>query len=114
MIELATLQQMFQNIRTDTLWDMDGPMLWGYFFTDTSPEKLKVAAIELEKLGYRYVDLFVPELDEGEDEFFFLHMEKAEAHSPESLNQRNMELYAFAEQHGLGSYDGMDVGPVDS
>ncbi len=113
MIDLLSLQEMFQNIRAKTQWDIDGPMLWGYFFTDQSAEKLKLAASELEKQGYRYVDMFVPELDEGEDEYFFLHVEKEETHSPESLNERNRQLYAFADKHALESYDGMDVGPIE-
>src|SRR5262245_44562354 len=42
----------------------------------------------------------------------FLHVEKTETHSPESLNARNMEFYEFAYKHSLDSYDGMDVGPI--
>ena len=26
---------MFANMCADTKWDVDGEMLWGYFFTDT-------------------------------------------------------------------------------
>src|SRR5262245_44562353 len=71
MIELSTLQDMFDEIRSNTSWNMDGPMLWGYYFTDRSAEKLQEVAAELEKDGYRYVDMFVPELDEGQEEYFF-------------------------------------------
>jgi hypothetical protein len=112
MITLDTLQAMFDNIRTNTKWPIEGPMLWGYFFTDGSAEKLRSLVPVLEVQGYRYVDLFVPELDEGEDEYFFLHMEKEEAHTLDSLHERNQQLYALADLHGLASYDGMDVGPI--
>jgi hypothetical protein len=103
---------MFENIRANTSWNMDGPMLWGYFFTDRSAEKLKDVVPKLEAQGYRFVDIFVPDLDEGEDEYFFLHVEKEEVHSVDSLHERNQHLYAFAEFNGLDSYDGMDVGPI--
>ncbi|WP_324780990.1 ribonuclease E inhibitor RraB [Thiobacillus sedimenti] len=112
MIELSDLEEMFENIQSNTGWDMNKPMLWGYFFTDPSREKLQEAAAVLENAGYRFVDLYVPELEDDEDEYFFLHMEREEAHSPQTLNERNMQLYAFAEKHELDSYDGMDVGPI--
>lgn len=112
MIELEKLEEMFSNIAADAKWDMNRPMLWGYFFTDSSQESLEAAARVLELQGYRFVDLFVPELDEGQDEYFFLHVEKEEAHTPQSLHERNMQLYAFAEAHNLDAYDGMDVGPI--
>lgn len=112
MITLDSLQQMFENIRADTKWNIDGPMLWGYFFTDASVEKLRSLVPLLETQGYRFVDLFVPELDDGEDEYFFLHVEKEEAHTVESLHERNSQLYALADLHELSSYDGMDVGPI--
>lgn len=112
MITLEALQQMFDNIRANTKWPIDGSMLWGYFFTDESVEKLRGVVPVLEAKGYRYVDMFVPELDEGEDEYFLLHVEKEETHTVESLHERNQQLYALADLHGLASYDGMDVGPI--
>ncbi|WP_288378765.1 ribonuclease E inhibitor RraB [uncultured Massilia sp.] len=112
MISLDQLEGMFANIADGAWWDMSRPMLWGYFFTDRSSEKLASVAERLEQDGYRYVDLFVPELDEGVEPYFFLHVEKEEVHSPASLHQRNAQFYALAEQYGLDSYDGMDVGPL--
>ncbi|MCP5259880.1 MAG: ribonuclease E inhibitor RraB [Burkholderiaceae bacterium] len=43
---------------------------------------------------------------------FFLHVEKIEHHTPESLNHRNREFYELANQFQLESYDGMDIGPA--
>lgn len=114
MITLEQLEEMFSNIGAGAKWDMTRPMLWGYFFTDRSKEKLEVASHELEREGYRFVSLFVPELDEGEEEYFFLHVEKAETHSPMSLHERNTQLYKFAEARNLDTYDGMDVGPINA
>ena len=37
----------------------------------------------------------------------------SKSHSVDSLFARNEQLYEFASEHGLDSYDGMDVGPVE-
>ena len=62
--------------------------------------------------GCKFVDLYVPDLDEGEETYYFLHVEKEEIHTPTSLFERNGQFDALAELYGLGSYDGMDVGPI--
>lgn len=112
MIELEQLEEMFANIANGAKWDMSKPMLWGYFFTDPSEEKLASVVPALERDGCRFVDLYVPDLDEGEETYYFLHVEKEEIHTPSSLFERNGQFYALAELYGLGSYDGMDVGPI--
>ncbi|MGN6224584.1 ribonuclease E inhibitor RraB [Pseudoxanthomonas sp.] len=111
-MDLPTLEAMFSDIREKTDWDIDGPMLWGYFFTDSSPEQLMVLKGTLEQQGYSFVDLFVPELDEGQDKYYFLHVERVESHTVLSLHERNQHFYALASDHGIGTYDGMDVGPA--
>ncbi|MGN7830804.1 ribonuclease E inhibitor RraB [Pseudoxanthomonas sp. 22568] len=111
-IDIPALEAMFCDIREKTDWNIDGPMLWGYFFTDSSPVKLGNLRKVLEREGYSFVDLFVPELDEGQDEYYFLHMERIESHSVLSLHERNQHFYALAADHGIGTYDGMDVGPT--
>jgi len=112
MIQLEKLEEMFANIANGAKWDMSKPMLWGYFFTDASEEKLASVIPALERDGCRFVDLYVPDLDEGEQPYYFLHVEKEEVHTPASLFERNAQFDALAELHGLGSYDGMDVGPI--
>lgn len=109
MIELEKLEDMFSNMRAKTSWNVDGLMLWGYFFTDRSQEKLDKTATHLATLGYRFVGTH-----EDDDGMRWLHMERIEAHSPQTLFARNEELYKVADQFDLESYDGMDVGPVYS
>ena len=111
-IAIETLEAMFENIATGPKWDMNKPMLWGYFFTDESAEKLEAVAAELKESGYRFVELFEAETEEDEEPYFFLHVEQEEVHSPQSLHERNAQLYALAERYELRSYDGMDVGPI--
>jgi hypothetical protein len=111
MIERAQLEQMFDGIREREQWDLDGPLLWGFFFTATTPEPLDLAAHELEAAGYRFVEIFstVPEDSDG-PETWWLQVARVEHLTLDALDARNRELAAFATAHGLSSYDGMDVG----
>lgn len=112
MITLQQLNQMFANMRTNAdhkKWNVDGDLLWGYFFTDPNPQKLRPVADYLTKKGYHFVSIYQTD----DKKTFFLHVEKVEHHSPESLNQRNQEFYKLADQFHLESYDGMDVGPAE-
>ena len=88
-------------------WDIYGECLWGYFFTDPDENKLARAAQALEEQVYRIVGLLHPDDD---DATTFLHVERVETHTPDSLHARNQQLYAFAEEHQLDSYDGMEWG----
>lgn len=111
-LTLEAMQEVFDNIACNSDWDMAQPKLWGYYFYDPSAEKLGDASYGLEDLGFRTVNVFIPELEEGEPEFYVLHVERAEVHTPESLHALNGELAAFAERHQLAGYDGMDVGAL--
>jgi len=108
MIALADLESMFKNMRSETKWNVDGDMLWGYFFFDPSPEKLNSLAEELKKTGYHFVN--VHQTDDKSS--YVLHVENVETHTPATLDKRNHELTALAEKYGVECYDGMDVGPV--
>ena len=112
MIPIDQLEEMFQDIRGAGRWNMEEPMLWGYFFTDASSEKLQSVVPLLEQAGYRCVNLFEPELDEGVEPYFFLHVEREEVHTVQSLFERSTQLEDFAERHELATYDGMDVGRI--
>ena len=114
MIARESLEEMFERRRSDpnATWSIDDICLWGYFFTDHSEDRLAAAAPALEKLGYRVVGLLRPTPQDDDQELLFLQVERNERHTVESLHLRNIELCRFAEEHGLESYDGMDVGPV--
>ena len=99
---------MFSNMRAKAPWNVDGPLLWGYFFLDPSQEKLASVAKELIAAQYRVVG--INEIS-GRN-LFRLHVEKLEVHSPATLHARNGELYELAAKYKLASYDGMDVGPA--
>jgi hypothetical protein len=112
VITLERLNQMFADMRTHTgykKWNVDGDLLWGYFFTDPDASKLQPVADYLVKAGYRFVNIYPTD----DKKRFFLHVERAEHHTPESLFKRNLEFYKLATEYHLESYDGMDVGPVE-
>jgi hypothetical protein len=109
MIELDQLEEMFSQMRAQTEWDVDGDMLWGYFFTDPDASKLEQVARELASQGYRIVGMH-----ETDDGTHVLHVEKVETHSPYTLHERNAQFYKLADEFALESYDGMDVGPTES
>jgi hypothetical protein len=114
VISREQLVEMFENIAKDTSWDMSKPMLWGYFFTDTDKVKLERAVPLLQKQGYRFVEIFLSEKEEADElDLWWLHVEKVEVHTPDTLNARNRSLYQFASDQELESYDGMDVGPIE-
>jgi Regulator of ribonuclease activity B len=105
MITKAQLESMFANIAEKTSWDLEGEMLWGYFFKSPTEAALVPAADDLEAKGYSLVGI---REDEGQ---WWLHVEQVEIHSVETLLQRNDEFYALAEAMKI-EYDGMDVGPT--
>lgn len=110
-ISKAQLESMFDSMRREAPWNVDGPLLWGYFFTNPTPEPLRKAAVQLEVMGYRVVDISERPGAEASVRWW-LHVEKVEVHTVESLHARNQELYAFASKMKLSSYDGMDAGPA--
>ncbi len=111
MITRDDLERMFDAVRRDAPFSIDEICLWGYFFVDRDRTRLSTARGVLEGLGYRFVGIFEPSPDDEDAELLFLHVEREERHSIESLERRNAELYALADELGLESYDGMDVGP---
>ena len=109
MITIDQLKDMFDRMRAEAPFDVDSELLWGYFFTDPSKKKLRPLADELLQQGYREAGLYRTD----DRTTYFLHVEKVEKHTPESLDERNAHLQALADRFGIESYDGMDVGPVE-
>jgi hypothetical protein len=109
-IPLAQIEELFSRMRQQSGLDVDGPLLWGYFFTDRDARRLKAVADHLASDGYRVVSIY-PAADGSTN---VLHVERVETHTPVSLDERNASFSALAERFGLDSYDGMDVGPPSS
>lgn len=115
MIEREVLVEMFESIAQRGDWDMTQPMLWGYFFTNRDASTLRAAVPDLQHQNYEFVEVFRSEKDNPNDEdLWWLHVQRVEIHTVDSLVARNERLSEFASRHGLDSYDGMDVGPAPS
>ena len=114
MISRQNVQEMFDETRAKAKWRIDDVCCWGYFFTDYDRLKLMNAMKVLEGKGYRVVGIMEPSPQDDDQRLLMLHVEKDEVHTVESLLARNDELYGVARTLGLRSYDGMDVGPVNS
>lgn len=107
-ITLLQLQEMFAGLRTDTDWNIDGEMQWGYYFTAAAPEVLESVAEQLSERDFDIVEIF-----ESDDEpIFILQVERLEKHTPESLFALNADMETLAAKFEGVDYDGMDVNPV--
>ncbi|MFN2513972.1 MAG: ribonuclease E inhibitor RraB [Pyrinomonadaceae bacterium] len=112
MISRDQLEDFFDHTRAVAKWSIDDICLWGYFFTDPDRAKLLAAAPVLEQMGYRFVGFLEPTPGDDDQKLLFLHVEREERHTVGSLYARNQELYRFAVEFGIETYDGMDVGPL--
>lgn len=112
-ITIDQLEAMFENISETTDWNLSENMLWGFFFTHHEPKALELIRSELTAKGYRFVDLYQAN-DEDQDgpPLWWLHVEREEIHTPQSLDERNDTFYLLAARHHVDSYDGMDIGPI--
>ena len=114
VITIEQLEDMFKNMETNANWQISGDMLWGYFFTHSEPKLLESASQKLQSAGYTFVNIYLSDKEEPSDpDSFWLHVEKIETHTPETLDKRNDEFYEFAHAYGIDTYDGMEVGPVE-
>ena len=111
MISKEELQEMFDAIAENPDWDLSGEMLWGYFFTDSDKSALERVAPVLEDMGYFVNAIYLSDKESEDDpDLWWLHIEKAEIHTVDSLHKTNQVFYELARKYGLDSYDGMDVG----
>jgi hypothetical protein len=87
-IDEALVEGMFKNIRQKGKWAIDGPMLWGYFFVDRDRAGLARARSELERRGYRFVQILE---SNGKDDPLILHVERIEVHSVDLSSRTKIE-----------------------
>ena len=89
--------------------DTKKPLLYGYFFFDEDKSKLEKLKDELLKDNYNLVKLEMT----GRQEYI-LQVEKVEIHSRSSLMDRENQLDRLSRKFQVKTYDGWDVGNVDS
>lgn len=113
MITKEEMTALFEDMKQNAPWDLNKPLLWGYFFSDESKAKLEAAAPLLKAKGYQVVGIYDSKPEAGTPMLWWLHVEKAEKHTVDTLDARNQEFYRFAEEQQIDTYDGMDVGPAN-
>ena len=114
MIDQETINRFFANIKSKGDFEIQNELTWGFFFVSINVDFILDVKNYLVNKGYQYVDLFEAEKEqEGDESEFFLHMQKIEIHTAETLNERNKLLYGIAEKFDV-EYDGFDLGRIES
>ncbi len=108
-IKRENIERIFKLIKLQGV-NLSNPLLYGYFFTDESYEKLEKIKVELVEQGYVFVSN--EQLEDDENNAFLLHLEKIENHSSESLESRLHKFNALADKFNV-CFDGWDVGNID-
>ncbi len=103
----SQIDTMFATMRDKAPFNVDGPLLWGYYWLGADREKLEQIGAEMTGQGYRVVGI------NAQKSAYQLHIEKVETHTPASLDALDQKFYAVAKRYGV-TYGGMDVGPVAS
>lgn len=112
--QLEGIREIFQTAKTEDNWDLEGEMLYSFYFVDEDVDKLEKLGLKLEADGYDFLDIFElgdEETDESTGEYL-LHIDKIETLTPETLAARNVEFQKLAEEYEIGSYDGWEFGEV--
>jgi Regulator of ribonuclease activity B len=106
MISIKQIEIMFEKMRADGKFNVDSPLLWRYFFAGKSKESLTALKTYLVERGFRFVDIYPSSDKRG----FWLHIERIEVHTPQTLDELNLWFYGLVDQFQIDTYDGMDVG----
>ena len=101
-------QGVFEAIKKDTKWNMDGDMLYGYFFINKHETPLKALGFILSLAGHRVVDISKNERLE-----YWLHIEEIHSHDLHTISKKDVRLKRIGSIF-FSEYDGWDVGPTPS
>jgi Regulator of ribonuclease activity B len=100
---LESVISMFEKMNRDG-FPINSELRWGFYFVDSSQDKLKNVYDEL-----RTHDYSLEAIDIIENGKYQLHVSKIEKLNPEKLHRRNMAFNELAGYCNVVSYDGWDV-----
>lgn len=100
------IESAFEQMKSNG-WDTDSPMQWGFYFTDSTKDKLLSLFAELEEKNYLF-----EELEFRDDNQWMLHVSKIDTLTPEKLHKRNIAFNELADYCEVDLYDGWDVAPI--
>jgi tetratricopeptide (TPR) repeat protein len=105
--DLELINSIFDRIEAQGV-DTKQKLLYEYFFLDKDKAKLEKLKKDLVAQSYRYIGI-----DKKVNGEFMLHVEKAEQHTRQSLQDREQNLRLMAAKYKVSSFDGFDVGNAD-
>jgi hypothetical protein len=104
---IADIQTIFANIAAHGV-DVGLPVKWGHFFCHAVLEPLREFLLKLQGSGYTFESAH--QADSGA---CVLQVSKTEIRSIRGLHDVYISLNRLAEENGIDSYDGWDVGKPD-
>lgn len=112
--QVKGIREIFEQAKTEDGWNLDGEMLYSYYWVDEDADKLEKLGNHLHEQGYDFIDIFELGDEETEESTgeYLLHIDKIETHTPESLAERNVEFQKLADEYEIASYDGWEFGEV--
>jgi len=106
MITIEKIEEMYSNMKSNGV-DITADFLYGYFFVSNKKELLEKAVPDLEAMTFKYVGIY-----QSDDKNWWLHVERVETHTAQTLFDLNKKLYAIADKYKI-EYDGFDLGNPD-
>ena len=109
--QLQEIKKIFADAAREEEWDVEGEMLYSYYFIDETMDKLEKLAQHFENENYDYINIYElgdEETNEPTGEYL-LHIDKTEKHTPETLVERVDEFLKLAEEFEV-EFDGWEFG----
>ena len=109
--QLKEIKEIFADAAREEEWDVDGEMLYSFYFIDETIDKLEKLGLHLENEGYDFINIFeLGDEESGEPTGeYLLHLDKTEKHTPETLVERIDEFLKLAEENEV-EFDGWEFG----
>lgn len=109
--QLQEIKEIFADAAREEEWNVEGEMLYSYYFIDETMDKLEKLAQHFENENYDYINIYElgdEETNEPTGEYL-LHIDKTEKHTPETLVDRIDEFLKLAEEFEV-EFDGWEFG----
>jgi len=99
------IESIYANMKSEG-WNIDEPLVWGFFFYSNEEGKLNSIFEELSEHEYK-----IESIHENEDSEWVMQVQKIETLAADKLHRRNIAFNELAEAYG-SYYDGWDVGQI--